>query len=254
MPTVECHLITCNDEDILPWTLKHYATFCSRIVVHDAFSCDQTRNIARRFGAQLVDLVDDGDINDRILSHIKDTAWIGTKADWVICVDCDELVYFPGDTRITLARALEQGIAVVKPRGFEMFSESWPKGNGHDQIYDHIKMGAPDDKWYAKPALFTPHLVAEMRYSPGAHSCRYKRKGFDDWLESGTEPNTQDPVYMLHYKHIGPIERIARVYDEKLARLSTTNKVNGWGNFEPGLKHAQDKRNAILSRLMRVVE
>lgn len=252
MCKVEVHILTWNDEEILPWTLKHYATFASSITIHDDYSIDQTRNIARRFGAKIVDSGGAGQFSDSRNSRIKSTCWPGSKADWIICVDSDELIYFPREMRITLARCLEAGTAVIKPRGFEMWSDRWPTTLG--QIYEEIKMGAPDDKWYGKPCLFTPHLVDQMLFSPGAHEAQIGLKG-DPYLHAAPQqPNTVDPVYLLHYHQIGPMERIARRYDEVQKRFCTENKMKGWSNYGDGFTHATDKRTSILSRLIRVVE
>ena len=44
---VEVHLITFNEEAFIAYALRHYRTYCARMVVHDAFSKDRTREIAR---------------------------------------------------------------------------------------------------------------------------------------------------------------------------------------------------------------
>jgi glycosyltransferase involved in cell wall biosynthesis len=247
----EVHILAKNEEEILPYTLRHYATFCQKIVLHDAFSTDRTREIATSCGCEIRDWHDpDGKFDDRTAVAIKNTAWRGTTADWVICADADELIYFPSrEPRIALAQYIERGIAVVKPHGFELVSKAWPTTTG--QIYDEVKMGARDDKWYGKAILFTPHLVKDIHFGMGAHETTAT-------LRDGSHlPNparwSTPACYLLHCKHLGPIDRIARLYDEKRSRLCDNNVAHRYGNFEPGIKHALDKRNKILSNLERVI-
>lgn len=271
---VELHLLSFNEEEIIVYALRHYATFCQKIVLHDALSTDRTRDIAKDYGCEIRDWIDpDGKFDDRTAQQIKNHAWRSGKgrpaepmiglggeggsdstpdsdADWVIVADADELIYFPSrEPRIALASYLERGTAIVKPYGFELVSDKWPTTSG--QIYDEVKMGARDDMWYAKPILFTPRLVRDIYFAPGAHQVNAT-------LHDGTcVPNptvhSVPDCYLLHCKHLGPVERVARLYDEKRSRLSQHNVSHNQGNFRDGIIHAQDKRNGILSRLERVI-
>jgi hypothetical protein len=191
-----------------------------------------------------------GEFNDQLAMELKNTCWRGTLADWVTVTDCDEFWYFPHGAQRDLLAYFEQQIAVVKPLGFNMVSEVYPTTSG--QIYDEVKMGSPEP-WYAKCALFSPCLVREMHYLPGAHDCKallYSGEWID--LPMGFPANTPHS-YLLHYHHLGPVERLARLNDEKRARLAPIHRVCGWGNFEDGLKHAQDIRAKINANLVQVI-
>ena len=50
-PRVECHVIARNEADILAFMLRHWFTFASRVVIHDAGSDDGTQDIALKYGA-----------------------------------------------------------------------------------------------------------------------------------------------------------------------------------------------------------
>lgn len=247
---IQVLILTYNEEVIMPYTLRHYATFADRITVYDAFSTDNTRNICRKYGANVVDWKTDG-LNDMLAKHVKSTGWINDhRSDWVICVDADELIYFPKGIEYTLAEYEQQRVEVVKPHGFEMFSESLPSKDG--QIYDEIKFGGRDDKWYAKPVLFSPRRISSIEFAAGAHTTK--------WIDiNGSEHSnptvpTEPPTYLLHYHHIGSLQRIADKYDATRKRLSKINEKNRHGNFDPGLKHAQDKRALIFKTLHQVIE
>lgn len=246
----EVHILCFNEEEILPFTLRHYATFCDRMIVHDGGSTDRSREIATQHGAEVRDCVTDG-VNDALFKRLKETCWRGTDADWVITCDADELIYFPEGWFHTLASYEADRRAVVKPRGFEMFGDTMPALDG-GQIYEQITMGAEDAKWYAKPILFRPSLIREITFSAGSHTCWATltdgRKIEDPQIPSDPE------TYLLHYHQIGGLERITRRYAAQQSRHSATNKKHRWGNFEPPSKHAADKRAAVMAKLARVIQ
>jgi hypothetical protein len=246
---IECHILARDEAEIFIYAARHYTSFCNRVVLHDMGSQDGTLEIAAQFGIE-VRKWDSGDkVDDRVNKLIKETCWQGADADWVLCADADELIYFPEGADFSFNSYTNSNIPVVKPHGWEMTSETMPTTPG--QIYDEIKMGGKDDQWYAKPVIFTPRLVQSIEFGAGAHVCTAI-------LKDGTTFNNptvfaRPSAYLLHFHQIGPIERIAKKYDRTRARMCEANVNNKWGNFEPGIKHATDKRNFILSRLERVI-
>lgn len=246
---IECHILCWNEVEILPYTLRHYKTFCDRIVVHDDQSDDGSRDVIKAAGVELADRHTGGVIDEHEYCRVKSQSWKGTKADWVISVDADELIYFPQGGESTLAAYDKTNVAVVKPRGFEMFSDTYPTTD--KQIYDEIKMGATDDKWYGKPALFSAKRVKEINYGLGCHGC----SGRLVTGEAFSNPVTFSVplTYLLHFKHIGGVERIAKRYDDVYKRQLEINHKMGWGHQCPGIEAAMNKRNAILPRLQKVI-
>lgn len=246
---VHCHLLACDEEIIIPYALRHYLSFCSNVVVHDLGSKDSTMDIAKSSGAEIRQWDSGGIFDDRQNLKIKNECWHGTDADWIIVADCDEIIFFPDGVEKTLTAYTKSGLPIAKPFGYEMTSPTLPKTNG--QIYEEIKYGGRDDKWYSKCALFSPKLVKFISYSPGAHQV------------SGTLHNGQpfgNPVefsipyfYLLHYRQLGSIERMAELYDKRRAKLCENNVKMNWGWNGEGIVHATDKRNFILSRLERVI-
>jgi hypothetical protein len=246
---IETHILAYNGAEIFIYAARHYITFSNRIILHDLGSTDGTQDIAAQFGIEVRQWDCKNQVNDRFLKQIKEQAWRETDSDWIIMADTDELIYFPKGAIDSFNSYSAQRLPVIKPHGFEMFSETHPVTSG--QIYDEVKFGARDDRWYAKPVIFSPKLIESIEFSPGAHTCMAILKSgakFDNPMEP-SEP----PTYLLHFHHIYPIEKIAQDYDDRTARMSEENKKNKWGNFEPGIKHARDKRAYITSRLERVV-
>lgn len=246
---VSLHILCFNESGILPYALRHYATFCTRMVMHDMGSSDGSQEIAKSFGAEVVQHDGKSEFNDMQNKHIKQESWKGETADWVIQADTDELIYFPSGAKACLEAYSQQRLPIVKPYGFEMFSDEYPTGSG--QIYDYVKNGSRDDRWYAKPILFSPRLVKSVEFSTGAHTV-------EAVLHNGrkvTNPirPSNPSCFLLHYHHIGGVNLIAQRYAENQKRQSAMNKKMGWGNQEDPMKHAMDKRAAITAGLGRVV-
>lgn len=244
----EGHILCFNEEDILPFTLRHYATFCDRIFLHDAQSTDRSRMIAMNCGAEIIDWETDG-VNDMLAKTLKERSVMESRADWCIVADADELIYFPEGPSYSLGSYEAQGLAVVKPHGFEMVSDEFPTGDG--QIYDQVTLGAPDDKWYAKPILTMPGRLRSIVYSAGAHQAWATLANGAKWHDS--DGFAEPAAYLLHCHHLGPIDRIGRRYAGQQARHSKTNISNKWGNFADPYQHARDKRAAIMKRVQTVI-
>lgn len=264
---LEVHILTSQWNWILPWTLRHYCSFASKVVVHDGgpdFSeTSANRELCRAHGAAWEMWDTAGQLNDALAMHLKNEAWKGTKADWVAVVDDDELLYFPpvtvegmgkSEPANVLAAYSIMGAAMIRPEGFEMFSETLPVPGEHAQIWEAIRDGAPDEKWYSKPALFNPRLVVETGFGLGAHEARPVLKD-GRALKVGLEwPHPSPRCLLLHYHQIGPYDFVAERYDATLARFCALNHRNGWGNHTPGAIHVQQKRDLIVPNLRRVVE
>ena len=251
-PAVEVHILAFNEAEILNYALRHYTTFAERIVIHDGGSDDGTRNIAAKYGAEVLDWDTKGQLNDELALKRKNECWQGTPADWVIVVDADEFIYFPLGAKETLEAYENMGACVIKPHGFEMFSETYP--TTHGQIYEECAMGAPDNEWYSKPVLFSAKHVEESGFGVGAHESEpLLRNGMR--LRVGRNwPRAFPRTLLLHYHQIGPIERIAERYEGVRQRLAAVNWRNGWGNVkDTGMEHALHKRALILPNLRRVL-
>jgi len=247
-PSVEVHIVAFNEELILPYTLRHYKTFASRIVIHDGGSTDRTKEIAKAAGAEVHDWDTAGKINDELLRILKETCWVGTKCDFAIVVDADEFVHMPEGASHTLSAYFKAKVPVIKCKGFEMESPELPKTDG--QIYDEINHGAPDDRWYGKPCILQPRLLKSIHFTHGAHEANAELLSGARFIpRSATLPEAK----LLHYHHIGSVERIGARYDGNKSRFSEENKKHGWGWSGDGLVHAKQKRAKILAQRMKVL-
>lgn len=227
--------------------MRHYYGIGAKVIVHDGGPIGMGLIIGaenRRWDTK-------GQLNDELAMKLKNECWRGTDADWVIVADADEILYFPEGAEKTLETYTKRGAAMIKPLGYEMFSDALPTGRG--EIYDEIKMGARDDKWYAKPILFTPHKIIESGFGIGAHEATPVLKSGRSIHVGLDWPQATPHCLLLHYHQIGGLQRIAERYDATRKRLSRINEKQLWGNFKPGLEHAQEKRDYILPLLEQVI-
>lgn len=259
---IEVHLLTHDDEQMLEWALRYWSHFPvdavgTRIIVHDGGPVGISSEIASRFPLAEVHRWDTaGELNDELARRLKNECWRATGADWVAVVDADELLHFPEGAKKTLETYERIGAAVIKPSGFEMFSEKWhePSELPGVQLTDFVKHGSPDNKWYAKPVLFSPKRVAESGFGIGAHQSEPVLHDGRRIYVGPDWPKANPPTYLLHFKSIfGGLERIASRYDATRNRLALVNVRNGWGNFSPGMVHAKEKRDLLLPGVRRVI-
>lgn len=189
---VDVYSVMYNEQEILPYWLRHYETFADRIFVWEDDSTDATREIlSKHTKVILLPMEKHGD---------DDVYWITTlfpqyeiysrgQADWVIIADADEFVYHP---RILerLQEEQDKGTKMIQCSGFTMISETFPCGDG--QIYDEVKMGITD-RGESKWTIHSPDLY--IRYHKGRHG-RPIRNG------RGYAHRASD-IKLLHYRYLG---------------------------------------------------
>src|SRR5215204_5418367 len=156
-----------NEESLLPFYLKHYERFATRIIVYDNMSDDRTPEILDAHAlCQRRSLDSGGETRDDLLLHLKNNAWKEArgKADWVVVCDIDEFIYHP-DLVGYLRGCEERGITIPQPTGYNMVSDLLPRADG--QIWEQITEGRLAS-FYSKKALFNPNKITEINYKPGA--------------------------------------------------------------------------------------
>ncbi|HEX2900442.1 MAG TPA: glycosyltransferase family 2 protein [Bacteroidia bacterium] len=251
MTKVVVHILCRNEEQMLPYTMRHYRDYCAEIFLHDLGSTDRSIEIARSFGATVKEHDSGGEFRDALNKKIKDQCWLGTDADWVVVVDCDELLHFGAGVRETLKCYDEQQVAVVKPIGYEMCSETFPTGSG--QITEYVKHGKLDLDWYSKPCCFSPKRVAATDFGAGAHTMRATLHGGRQINVTNATPPNSPAAKLLHMHHLGSVEEIGAKYEAVISRLSPENRRLNQGIQRDGAGHSRDKRRAIMAKLERVL-
>ena len=211
---IEVHCLLHNEILMLPYFVRHYKQFASRIVFYESNSTDGSPEIAELLGCEVVKVEEnDNKVDENIFCRIKNNCWKDSKADWAITSDMDELVYHPD----IVGFLKKTDATVIQPREFYMYSWEFPETDG--QIYDVVKHGTIGEAGYGKMNLFRPSEVNEMNYNAGCHSCA---------PEGNIKLLTTQEVKTLHF-HFTGYQKMVNRNRYIASRLSDINKQKGWG-------------------------
>jgi hypothetical protein len=178
----------------------------------DEYSDDGSTEIAKANEKAVVIQMNTDGINDDIFCKLFDE---GPKqlsngvADYVVCVDIDELLY--GDV------SKMEGDLLV-PEGWQMISEKLPTTEG--QIYEEVTEGVPD-LMMSKPIVRRPHI--DIHYAHGRHSC-----------QSYTIQTAAPYLKLLHFRFLSP-EYVQSRHNKNWPRIAKCGKDIGSGiHTKPG--------------------
>jgi glycosyltransferase involved in cell wall biosynthesis len=216
------HLYACcyNEQDLLPYFLRYYQDIADKIIVYDNHSTDESINILKAHPKVTFRYYDsNNELNDFTMLDIYNQSYKESRgvADWVICVDIDEIIVSPkSDLRNALSEMFLNGVMIPRVRGFQMVNETFIKAD--KQIWELFKTGVRDPL-YDKASIFRPEI--EINYLPGRHLAepiceKYLLSSFDE-------------LALLHYKFFGRqrfINRSLMIAD----RNSEINRKNNFGN------------------------
>ena len=214
---IEAYLVMWNELDMVKLVVSHYQKFCDRIVILDNHSTDGSDKLAESLGCEVVKFGTKffDDENNR---QIKNEVWKNSTADWCICADFDECLYHPNGTRRMLESKMildnNDNPTIWKTIGWQIMSDEMPKEN-----LTEILNGFRFDN-YSKSICFNPKAIKEINYNPGAHRID----------PIGNVVYSTEELYVLHYKHIGGVQRTIDRYKEYKPRMSKLNRRKGWGS------------------------
>jgi glycosyltransferase involved in cell wall biosynthesis len=203
--------IAFNEATLIRYWVRHYRTFCDKVIVYcDLGSDDGTAILARKEGAEIRPY-GPSDLDDLAFVAFAQEQYKEARghADWVVWTDADEFLYHPRlEQRLRELR--QEGVNYPTVRGYSMMADHPPTGPG--QIYDEIRNGFEAGA-YAKVCIFDPML--DLTWSTGKHTATADGIVTDDG---------SDPLRLLHYRWLGEtyfMERNRRNF----SRLNATNKA-----------------------------
>jgi len=159
---IEIHIITYNEEVMLPFTIDHYKRMFTDpiLIVHDNYSTDRTVQIALENGCKVIPFESEGGMNDTIHAQIKSNAILNAAADWVLCIDCDEECMINTEDLLHLE---ELGVNAVQFEGWNIF----------DQVNSPFEVNpikGIQDGGYSKPVLYRSGCFSKVQLAVGAHT------------------------------------------------------------------------------------
>ena len=247
---IHAYIICFNEEKIMKQILEYYSSICSRIFIYDNLSNDKTIEIAKKFDKVSVNYFDTNGMKDNSF-HVKikteeykkysRKGGVHTEevADWIICVDTDEVIYHP-DLINVLSTYKAQGITVPCITGFNMVGEQ--DLTADKPIIEQYLKGVREPV-FDKRALFDTDF--DMSYTLGCHSYG---AGFELMKQTyGYKSSNATPIALLHYKHIGSL-----LYESAIKNLerfdSASISLDDKGSYKgPGSHYAFYKDRGVQS-------
>ena len=208
---IQGYFFCYNEEQILPFLLKHYSEICDKIIIIDQNSTDSSVEIIKSYTNTEVVNWNEHEVNDIKLRAMKNNCWKDSRGhyDYVIVGDSDEFLYCK-DFRKRLEKLHFQGITIVKPVGYDMVSETMPEVGS--KLTDVVRRGVPSGL-YSKCMLFDPNKIVEINYEMGAHLC-WPTGNVNFYYSTGD-------IKLLHYKWL----TLKRVIDRTAITLTRINKT-----------------------------
>jgi len=188
---IHVYSVMRNEEDLLPYFLRHYSTFADTIFILDDHSTDRTIEIARaNKKVRLIDfnykggMEDDFDLSNAFEESYK--KYSRGVADWIMTVDADEFMYNKSMTR-TLKEQKKLDTKAIQATAYTMFSKKFPVTKG--QIYKECFWGKRS-RAYDKTVIFNPSL--DVKLGMGRHRTK---------LPNNVKSSRAD-ILMLHFRYL----------------------------------------------------
>lgn len=224
---IEAHIIAFNEAETIHLTIKHYQSFCDRVIIWDNHSTDNTREIARLMTCIVKTFGVKGELSDRAYMELKNECWKKThpgqdRRDWVIVVDADEILFIPDHYNkgqaFWFSSYLEsyknKSVTICDTQGWNVFSHDMPK-----ESWLEITTGYPEEN-YSKNVIFDPKQITDINYHIGGHVC--KPRGNVVWSD--------ETLYLLHYRNVGGPQRLVDRHNLYRPRMSKENLQRNWGH------------------------
>jgi glycosyltransferase involved in cell wall biosynthesis len=213
--TVYC--LANNEEMLMPYYMRHYSQF-AHVIILDNNSTDNTVNIAKSLGAEIITLDIPDEINDQLFVDIRNNCWKNSDADWIMWADADEFIYHPDITEFLK----NTDATAILPAFYNMYSDTFPTTDG--QIYDEVKLGSRwggEENLYGKVNIFKLPDIKEINYNAGCHRVN---------LKGNIKLITSNEIKTLHMRNLSR-EFVVNRNARSSKRLSEFNRVRGWGLY-----------------------
>lgn len=219
---IHAYTLCYNEQTLMPYFLRHYASFADEITIFDNESNDNTLSIIEDFKSKcdipinVVTYKSDNQVNDSKYIQLKNMTLKLSKGkdDWIFVLDTDELIYHP-HIREYLEQLSEYD--VIHPKAYHMIGKELPTTDG--QIYEEANNGV-FDSYHSKPCILNTHRLNNISFDAGAHHLQSNATRILNW--------DSNEIKLLHYKWLS-LQYVINNYKRNASRLSDENKRHGWG-------------------------
>jgi len=170
---INIFILCYNEELLLPHTINFYKKNIpnSSIIIYDNESTDNSVNIAKNLGCQVISFSTNKTQSENMQIKIKNNCWKCVKEGWVIVCDMDE---FLDVKESELINEQKKGSTILKIKGYDMIGES-TKIDFSDISLNNINKYVINNMESKKLCFYRPD-IEEINYSGGAHTCNPKGK------------------------------------------------------------------------------
>jgi hypothetical protein len=165
---INVFLLCYNEGYLLPHTINHYKKYLPscKITIYDNESTDNSVEIAKSHGCEVVSWSSGNIHNEHIQIHLRNNVWKKIGNGWIIMADMDEYVCV---TETELLEEMNNGTNILQIEGKDMIGES--------DTLDLTDIDLQEIKKYvehtgeSKNLCFLREKIIEMNYGPGSHFC-----------------------------------------------------------------------------------
>lgn len=165
---IHLFLLCYNESVLLPHTIKHYKTYLPNcvITIYDNESTDDSVQIARDLGCNVISWNSQNCIDDFKYKEIKNNCWKSVDSAWIIMADMDEFLCI---TQEELQLEMNAGVTILNTIGHDMIGESTTIDLSDIQLCDIKKYVV--NHYESKKLCFLRPDIQEINYECGAHTC-----------------------------------------------------------------------------------
>jgi hypothetical protein len=165
---INIFLLCYNEGYLLPHTINHYKKYLPscKITIYDNESTDNSVEIAKSFGCDVVSWSSNNIHDERIQINLRKNIWKKVNNGWIIMADMDEFVCV---TETELLEEMNNGTSILEIEGKDMIGES--------DTLDLTDINLQEIKKYveniyeSKKICFLREKIREMNYGCGSHTC-----------------------------------------------------------------------------------
>lgn len=242
-PNIHTYILCYNEDKILKNILDYYSEISTKIFLFDNISSDNSIKIASDYDiVKVIPFDTNGKKDNAKHVQIKSQAYKAFSrkggefteevADWIICVDTDEVIYTKNLFE-KLNKYKKEGVTVPQITGFNMTGKN--EIDRDVPIIEQYPRGVRSES-FDKPVLFDVNF--DMSYTKGCHPYG---AGFQLMKETiNYNSSNKYPIALLHYKDIGGLLYESAIKNH--ARFDSIKKDGEGRHYGAGSQYALYKQ------------
>jgi glycosyltransferase involved in cell wall biosynthesis len=165
---INVFLLCYNEAPLLPHAIKHYKQYfpSCKITIYDNESTDNSVELAKSHGCNIVCWSSGDKIDDYKYKEIKNNCWKSIESGWIIMADMDEFLCI---TEADLMEEMKRGVTILRTTGKDMVGETTTLDLSDIDLQTIVKY--VDNNYMSKNLCFLREKITEMNYDMGAHFC-----------------------------------------------------------------------------------